>query len=89
MRLRQRQGRIDPNPHQIDAVIFVLKRIPEGGCILADEVGLGKPIEASSSLSCARRGRLRVFCWWFLSRCWDNGRTSCTASSASRPSKGV
>lgn len=42
----QRSGRIDPNPHQIDAVIFALKRIPEGGCILADEVGLGKTIEA-------------------------------------------
>jgi superfamily II DNA or RNA helicase len=42
----QRQGRIDPNPHQIDAVVFALKRIPDGGCILADEVGLGKTIEA-------------------------------------------
>src|SRR5262244_2465398 len=42
----QRQGRIDPNPHQIDAVVFALERIPEGGCILADEVGLGKTIEA-------------------------------------------
>jgi hypothetical protein len=42
----QRQGRIDPNPHQVDAVIFALRRIPEGGCILADEVGLGKTIEA-------------------------------------------
>jgi SNF2 family DNA or RNA helicase len=42
----QRQGRIDPNPHQIDAVVFALRRIPEGGCILADEVGLGKTIEA-------------------------------------------
>ena len=42
----QRRGRIDPNPHQIDAVMFALRRIPEGGCILADEVGLGKTIEA-------------------------------------------
>src|SRR6516225_2889666 len=41
-----RRGRIDPNPHQIDAVVFALRRIPEGGCILADEVGLGKTIEA-------------------------------------------
>ena len=41
----QRRGRIDPNPHQIDAVVFALRRIPEGGCILADEVGLGKTIE--------------------------------------------
>jgi len=38
----QRQARIDPNPHQIDAVIFALRRLREGGCILADEVGLGK-----------------------------------------------
>ena len=42
----QRRGRVDPNPHQIDAVMFALKRIPQGGCILADEVGLGKTIEA-------------------------------------------
>jgi superfamily II DNA or RNA helicase len=42
----QRQARIDPNPHQVDAVIFALRRFSEGGCILADEVGLGKTIEA-------------------------------------------
>ncbi len=42
----QRAAKIDPNPHQIDAVIFALARIPDGGCILADEVGLGKTIEA-------------------------------------------
>jgi hypothetical protein len=43
---RQGQGRVDPNPHQIDAVVFALCRIPEGGCILADEVGPGTTIEA-------------------------------------------
>ena len=42
----QRSGHVDPNPHQIDAVMFALRRIPQGGCILADEVGLGKTIEA-------------------------------------------
>ncbi len=46
----QRQARIDPNPHQIDAVIFALRRLREGGCILADEVGLGKTIEAGLAL---------------------------------------
>jgi SNF2 family DNA or RNA helicase len=46
----QRHARIDPNPHQIDAVVFALRRIPEGGCILADEVGLGKTIEAAFEL---------------------------------------
>lgn len=47
----QRQGRVDPNPHQIDAVVFALRRIPEGGCILADEVGLGKTIETGLIIS--------------------------------------
>jgi SNF2 family DNA or RNA helicase len=42
----QRAGKIDPNPHQIEAVLFALARHREGGCILADEVGLGKTIEA-------------------------------------------
>ncbi len=42
----QRSGRVDTNPHQIEAVIFALSRIGDGGCILADEVGLGKTIEA-------------------------------------------
>ena len=42
----QRRGRIDANPHQIDAVLFALRKIQDGGCILADEVGLGKTIEA-------------------------------------------
>src|SRR5881392_1343708 len=42
----QRAARVDANPHQVDAVIFALGRLREGGCILADEVGLGKTIEA-------------------------------------------
>jgi Helicase conserved C-terminal domain/SNF2-related domain len=42
----QRAAKIDANPHQIEAVVFALARLREGGCILADEVGLGKTIEA-------------------------------------------
>jgi hypothetical protein len=57
----QRQARIDPNPHQIDAVIFALRRLDEGGCILADEVGLGKTIEAGLVIAQGRaEGRERV-----------------------------
>src|ERR1700712_3843811 len=52
----QRQARIDPNPHQIDAVIFALRRLQEGGCILADEVGLGKTIEAGVVIAQRRAG---------------------------------
>src|SRR6202795_5064461 len=50
----QRQARIDPTPHQIDAVIFALRRLREGGCILADEVGLGKTIEAGLVIAQSR-----------------------------------
>src|SRR6476620_3397114 len=50
----QRQARIDPNPHQVDAVIFALRRLREGGCILADEVGLGKTIEAGLVIAQSR-----------------------------------
>jgi hypothetical protein len=57
----QRCGRIDPNPHQIDAVVFALQRIPEGGCILADEVGLGKTIEAGLVIAqLLAEGRQRI-----------------------------
>ena len=57
----QRCGRIDPNPHQIDAVVFALQRIPEGGCILADEVGLGKTIEAGLVIAqLMAEGRRRI-----------------------------
>jgi superfamily II DNA or RNA helicase len=50
----QRQARVDPNPHQVDAVIFALRRLREGGCILADEVGLGKTIEAGLVMAQSR-----------------------------------
>jgi SNF2 family DNA or RNA helicase len=58
----QRQARIDPNPHQIDAVIFALRRLHEGGCIVADEVGLGKTIEAGLVIAQSRaEGARRIY----------------------------
>ena len=56
-----RLGRIDPNPHQIEAVMFALRRIPEGGCILADEVGLGKTIEAGLVIAQVMRGGVPAY----------------------------
>ncbi|MBF2754812.1 MAG: DEAD/DEAH box helicase [Gammaproteobacteria bacterium AqS3] len=40
-------ARVDMNPHQIEAALFALKSPLAKGVILADEVGLGKTIEAS------------------------------------------
>ncbi|MFA5744314.1 MAG: DEAD/DEAH box helicase [Candidatus Nanoarchaeia archaeon] len=39
-------ARVDLNPHQIDAALFAFKSPLSKGAILADEVGLGKTIEA-------------------------------------------
>lgn len=39
-------SKIDLNPHQIEAALFALKSPLSQGVILADEVGLGKTIEA-------------------------------------------
>jgi superfamily II DNA or RNA helicase len=40
-------ARVDMNPHQVDAALFALASPLSRGAILADEVGLGKTIEAS------------------------------------------
>lgn len=37
---------IDINPHQVEAFTFALSSLESGGAIFADEVGLGKTIEA-------------------------------------------
>lgn len=39
-------ARVDMNPHQVEAALFALRSPLEHGAILADEVGLGKTIEA-------------------------------------------
>ena len=39
-------AQVDLNPHQVDAALFACKKPLERGVILADEVGLGKTIEA-------------------------------------------
>ena len=40
------EASVDLNPHQIEAALFALRSPLSKGVILADEVGLGKTIEA-------------------------------------------
>lgn len=40
------ESHIDPNPHQINAFCAAIDAMKTGGIVLADEVGLGKTIEA-------------------------------------------
>lgn len=44
-------ARVDLNPHQVDAATFALRSPLSKGVLLADEVGLGKTIEAALVLS--------------------------------------
>lgn len=44
-------AQVDLNPHQVDAALFAFKSPLSRGAILADEVGLGKTIEAGLVIS--------------------------------------
>ena len=66
---------VDLNPHQIDAALFALQNPLSKGVILADEVGLGKTIEAALVLCqywAERRRRLIVICPAALRKQWAN-----------------
>jgi hypothetical protein len=54
-------ARVDLNPHQVDTDLFALRSLLSKGAILADEVGLGKTIEAGIVLS-QRPARLSPVC---------------------------
>src|ERR1700688_942567 len=65
---------VDLNPHQIEAAMFALKSPLSKGVILADEVGLGKTIEAGLVLCqywAERRRRLLVICPASLRKQWS------------------
>jgi hypothetical protein len=65
---------VDLNPHQIEAAMFALKSPLSKGLVLADEVGLGKTIEAGLVLCqywAERRRRLLVVCPASLRKQWS------------------
>ena len=65
---------VDLNPHQIEAALFALRSPISKGVILADEVGLGKTIEAGLVLSqhwAERRRRLLVICPASIRKQWS------------------
>src|SRR5258705_11459487 len=64
---------VDLNPHQIEAALFALQSPISKGVILADEVGLGKTIEAGIVLCqfwAERKRRLLVICPASLRKQW-------------------
>ena len=64
---------VDLNPHQLDAALFAFRSPLSRGSILADEVGLGKTIEAGiiiSQLWAERKRRILVICPTILRKQW-------------------
>lgn len=64
---------VDLNPHQIEAALFALRNPLQEGVLLADEVGLGKTIEASLVLCqfwAERRRKLLIICPASLRKQW-------------------
>lgn len=66
-------AQVDLNPHQVEAALFAFRSPLSRGAILADEVGLGKTIEAGILLSqrwAERHRRLLVICPANLRKQW-------------------
>jgi hypothetical protein len=64
---------VDLNPHQIEAAVFALRSPLSKGVLLADEVGLGKTIEAGIVLCqywAERKRQLLVICPASLRKQW-------------------
>ncbi|WP_371374864.1 SNF2-related protein [Thalassotalea aquiviva] len=64
---------VDLNPHQIEAALFALDNPLNQGVVLADEVGLGKTIEAGLVLCqywAERKRKLLIICPASLRRQW-------------------
>lgn len=64
---------VDLNPHQIDAALFALQSPLSKGVLLADEVGLGKTIEAGlvlCQLWAERKRKILIICPAALRKQW-------------------
>lgn len=71
-------AQVDLNPHQIDAALFSFKSPLSRGVLLADEVGLGKTIEAGLVLAqkwAERKRRLLVITPSNLRKQWHQELT--------------
>jgi excisionase family DNA binding protein len=67
-------ARVDMNPHQVDAALFALASPLSKGVLLADEVGLGKTIEASLVIAqrwAERRRRILLIVPASLRKQWE------------------
>src|SRR5437879_3017205 len=67
-------AQVDLNPHQLDAALFAFRSPLSRGAILADEVGLGKTIEAGliiSQLWAERKRRVLVITPTILRKQWS------------------
>lgn len=68
-------AKVDFNPHQIEAALFALNKPLQQSVLLADEVGLGKTIEAGlvlCQLWAEQKRNLIIVCPAVLCKQWEN-----------------
>lgn len=68
-------AKVELNPHQVEAALFAFKSPYSKGAILADEVGLGKTIEAGLIISqswAERKRKILIICPSSLRKQWVN-----------------
>lgn len=68
-------AKVEMNPHQIEAALFAFRSPLSGGAILADEVGLGKTIEAGLLISqrwAENKRKILILCPSSLRKQWAN-----------------
>ncbi len=78
------RSRVDLNPHQVDAALAALHSPLSKGIILADEVGLGKTIEAGIVMTQGWAEGGAVCCSSCRPLCASSGRPSSRRSSDCR-----
>lgn len=68
-------AKVELNPHQVEAALFAFRSPLSGGAILADEVGLGKTIEAGLLISqkwAEGKKKILILCPSSLRKQWSN-----------------
>lgn len=68
------EAKVDLNPHQVEAALFAFRSPLSKGALLADEVGLGKTIEAALVISqkwAERKRHILIICPATLRKQWS------------------
>lgn len=79
------EASVDLNPHQIEAALFALRNPLQEGVLLADEVGLARPLKPRSWSASSGQNAAAVYLSFVLRPCASKGRRRSKTSLRCRP----